>query len=642
MLYPLLLALIAASARAQTQDDIEVNPARPPGRAMMGNKTSVAARALAVTLNAREFGAMGDTRSFADGTARGATFASSAATFTFGDVGKVIRIAGAGVDGTSFSTTIVEFTQAHTVRIAASVATNVTAARFWYGTDDTTAVQNFFSYASNLGACAYFPHGAYWLFSQRDAIRLANSCVLGDGPTAYGDDYTRSGSTLLLENKNSPVFAPAGGGFVNGLTFFWPAQDGSSVDPITYKPLFETTSIANFTLENVYVVNAYDLLQTDVGAGSSLGRVAFKAVKAYCINICFNLSNGSADILQIDADTAFSPGWFESVAITGAQHLAAYTNTYGEVFHIDIAHGAHGSIDGLFMTGSFVYGYRYGIRLVSGRLNVSSISGVIWDATPIVLSVEGNSIVTSTTFSGGTIFSIQTFGTSTANSKDAPFNFSCSSGAGQVNITGISFAYARGNFISETANCNLQLNIIGNTFFAWGQSTSAGTYSALLLRDSTSVYNVAGNTFVGYAGRGKDNDCVSTGDGVRANITGNVFSKCRYALLTTGNGGSINASGNSSNLTLGPTAWYEIGSGESAYDNGNSWDKSPTTLHFGPASGLVLKSFTVASLPSCGLARRGQMVLVSDANAPGYDAVVRGGGAVIVPVLCNGAVWVSH
>ena len=51
---------------------------------------------------------------------------------------------------------------------------------------------------------------------------------------------------------------------------------------------------------------------------------------------------------------------------------------------------------------------------------------------------------------------------------------------------------------------------------------------------------------------------------------------------------------------------------------------------------------TVALLPACNAAARGALGQVSDATAPTYNAALTGGGAVFVPVYCNGTAWTSH
>ncbi|WP_342727902.1 hypothetical protein AAFG07_14710 [Bradyrhizobium sp. B097] len=57
---------------------------------------------------------------------------------------------------------------------------------------------------------------------------------------------------------------------------------------------------------------------------------------------------------------------------------------------------------------------------------------------------------------------------------------------------------------------------------------------------------------------------------------------------------------------------------------------------------MKLKSFTVATLPTCNSAMQDAMAAVTDATAPTYNGALVGGGAVRVPVYCNGSAWTSH
>ena len=66
---------------------------------------------------------------------------------------------------------------------------------------------------------------------------------------------------------------------------------------------------------------------------------------------------------------------------------------------------------------------------------------------------------------------------------------------------------------------------------------------------------------------------------------------------------------------------------------------SPVNLRGG---GLRLPLTSVASLPACNRATEGEMKAVSDAEAPRYNGIVKGGGAVSVPVYCNGSAWTAR
>lgn len=53
--------------------------------------------------------------------------------------------------------------------------------------------------------------------------------------------------------------------------------------------------------------------------------------------------------------------------------------------------------------------------------------------------------------------------------------------------------------------------------------------------------------------------------------------------------------------------------------------------------------FTVATLPACNASSKALLLVVTDAAAsPVYNATATGGGAVTIPVLCNGTNWTNH
>lgn len=60
------------------------------------------------------------------------------------------------------------------------------------------------------------------------------------------------------------------------------------------------------------------------------------------------------------------------------------------------------------------------------------------------------------------------------------------------------------------------------------------------------------------------------------------------------------------------------------------------------ATGAVLKSTVVASLPTCDTAEEGTLYYVTDATSPTYNGTLTGGGSVVVPAFCNGSAWTAH
>lgn len=71
---------------------------------------------------------------------------------------------------------------------------------------------------------------------------------------------------------------------------------------------------------------------------------------------------------------------------------------------------------------------------------------------------------------------------------------------------------------------------------------------------------------------------------------------------------------------------------------------SPMTLtsSLKPQVGVLLPTSTVATLPTCNAGLKGTLRAVTDATTPTYNGALTGGGAVVVPVLCNGTAWTSH
>ena len=71
-------------------------------------------------------------------------------------------------------------------------------------------------------------------------------------------------------------------------------------------------------------------------------------------------------------------------------------------------------------------------------------------------------------------------------------------------------------------------------------------------------------------------------------------------------------------------------SGQMLIYNGTLWVCSNPTM---PIT-------TVGLLGTCGTAQKGQQLLVTDALAPTFLAIVVGGGAVVAGALCNGTNWI--
>lgn len=91
----------------------------------------------------QSYGAVADMVMARDGaiTSGSAVFTSASANFIAGDAGKTIKVSGAGAGGVPLVTTILSRNSATSVTLATSASTTVSGTLYFYGSDDTLAVQ---------------------------------------------------------------------------------------------------------------------------------------------------------------------------------------------------------------------------------------------------------------------------------------------------------------------------------------------------------------------------------------------------------------------------------------------------------------------------------------------------------------------
>jgi hypothetical protein len=78
---------------------------------------------------------------------------------------------------------------------------------------------------------------------------------------------------------------------------------------------------------------------------------------------------------------------------------------------------------------------------------------------------------------------------------------------------------------------------------------------------------------------------------------------------------------------------------DAAHQNALLWNSVTNRYVLAPISLLGTGTTTVAALPTPNINLRGMRTMVSDANAVTFMSTVAGGGANIVPVVCDGANW---
>lgn len=452
------------------------------------------------------------------------------------------------------------------------------AGRFIYGTDDTTAVTAAFARAVSTGKTLYFPAGGYWLATASSAITLNNIAVEGDGAVGYNWPYIQKGTWLLISNQSSASFSGMQGVDWNGVSVYYPEQDGSAATPVAFPALFTGSQWVNTTIRNSRFINPRDFAKVTDGAGSGLGRVTLDNTRVYCVRYCFDYANGQADVLTIGPQNYFGPGAYDNDAIYGPANLGRYTATSGEMIHIDVGAGVYPRIDGLLLTGFIAHGYRYGIRVVSGAVYVSNIANINWDAVQTPYSIEGTSEWITNAISGGTIYATNIYD---GSASGAVFN-TPSSGRVDLTLSGGNVSYALGGIVYDTGTGYRRLTVVGMSLNSWGRSSTAGSYYAVQTGNGGpgTEMTVSGNTL-------NCNDTVSatvSGALITANasfsglMANNFLTTCSNGVVLQGGAGNVSLNGNVSKGTTGSNVLDNSTSSMLLYLNNNTFDVAAVTV----------------------------------------------------------------
>lgn len=185
--------------------------------ATIGDKTTKVATTQFVSentikvYNVEAYGAKGDykissTASITSGTD---VLTSSTSIFTASDVGKTIRVFGAG-SAADLLTTIDGFTNATTISIATNASTTISAQKIEWGTDNTSLIQAAINAAFAAGGgTVYFPNGRYIvagaLVTSVDGVNPNAQIVV---PLVTSSTGYRSSISLLGESPSPTNWGP--------------------------------------------------------------------------------------------------------------------------------------------------------------------------------------------------------------------------------------------------------------------------------------------------------------------------------------------------------------------------------------------------------------------------------------------------
>ena len=433
--------------------------------------------------------------------------------------------------------------------------------------DDTAAIQAAITSAQSNGGVVFFPRGQYRVTTGN--ISVSGITLEGCGTPEFASGYDNNSSVILLDSTTTTPFVLGLGWNISGLTFFYPNQDGTTVTPIVYPPLFTGTYVGGAVMNNVTVVNAYQVFKFT--SGIAIGDFRLDQCRMYGIDKVFWFLQGAPEVINV-SNCFFSYGIYVP-ASTPNTYLRDYTSLNGEFMRIDVAASSHTSVDGFNLNQSLVFGYRYGIRVLSGNLSVSTINNNWFDGVSTALSIESPGFTAGTRWTGNYHYSYRVGFT---NTSYPTMSFSASGGGGNLLVSNNDFLFSQGDHIRWNSLAFVDVKITDNRFRNWGRDPASAptSYYAINATDATLNGIIGLNKFQPLPGAVAHNrNGIGIGNAADLAIVSNEFDDCYLPiwiiaatrvriLANTSNGSTFSAS------VLNATAAGVVQS------SGNRWDKA--------------------------------------------------------------------
>lgn len=357
--------------------------------------------------------------------------------------------------------------------------------------------------------------------------------------------------------------------------------------------------------------------------GAMSGYVAGDNITLQCSNVTFSsspvLGVTAASGGAVTAAAVTNPGVTSGAVSSGSISCSqASTSGAGAGYTVTASLGviaSYISIPTLSTGGGLSNGNLY--------LNFNAADGI-----PFVTAGGENTFIGNK--SGFGLLGASTFNTSVGHSALT------SGGTGAISSGNTAIGTDAGRNIQDaaTAGDNVMVGFgagrnVANGFNVFVGSKSGGTQS-----NSPGLLSGYGNTFVGFAsGAGLTSGGANLFLGIRA---GSAIAAGNFNIIlgTTGGADTCANGDESSVFAICP------GNGRVLTITGGGTPSTSVASFAGVTKLSAIK--TVAGLPTCNGGAEGTWSSVSDATGPTYNATVTGGGAVHVPVYCNGTNWTSH
>lgn len=419
---------------------------------------------------------------------------------------------------------------------------------------------------SAIGGSLYLPAGGI-LLTGTQSIQLKNCRLVGQG--TFNGGGQNLGTTILLTSQATTSFVCGSDWRIEGVNFYWPTQvSGTTV----YPPLFAdngSVGCNRFSLENVAIVNAYDVF---TATGSlSWGAVRISNSQIYALDHFWKIGN-TGDFVLIE-NTILDPGvWLALAPGTPTNNAINAADQVNIIFDVSSGPGV-----GFLLNNVGAFAWRYGYLVRSGgALNAGT--PVQWDGVATFLDTSsggalgGAGSVVISCPNGGCVAGIASYPGGAATTGNFPV-FNLGAGAGTLTVNDFHLSQAQGSVVVSAGQA---VEIKNSDFAAWGNAADGNEYYTVRvtanlggtsIRYENNLSAPAASTHV----HGIKNDVALAGIEVQNSRFQNLndaLNLVAASLLTT-------ITENTSTSTQGTVSAAISGTNATVNYHDNQWDKPP-------------------------------------------------------------------